>query len=270
MKNYLTAALILSSILGTVSVQCNSPHRGHDYWYGQVGAGYAWTTNAGIHNPNPLVWDAAIQGYNDDLGGASFASLEIGRLFGRGFSTGLRYAFYDTFHYQKFQTGTSDTPSFSGNSRHRFFDLDHQHILVHFTFDPLKFIRCRPILCGIKISPSLEVGIGPGFNRVTNFHTVGLLEIPGTGTAVGSTTLIGATHSEVSFAWEAGVGVKFKVECLNLSWRIGYRYYDGGRFQGPSTVYPNSVLNQGLATRATPWKGHLRANEAVFQIDFGF
>lgn len=225
-------------------------------WYGIIGAGYAWSMNTGIENPDTSFWDPAIEGYNANLGNSPFITIGVGKTFCNMFCFDVGYSYYQTFHYQKFQTGTADTMGFTGSSRTRFFDLDHMNVLANFSYYSTCFAYD---FCFARFTPFVGAGIGLGINRVSNFHTVGLTN------NVGSTTSIGRATTKTSFAWQATGGIEIRPTCSALSIDIGYHYYDGGRFEGPSLILSNTL---GTAQNGSPWKGRLKANEVFLTLNF--
>lgn len=234
-------------------------------WYGVVGAGYAFSFEAGIDNPDPASWDFANQGYDDDLGGSPFFMIGFGRTF-CCLNFDVTYSYYQTFHYQKYQTGAGATPGFSGNARTRYFDLDHQNVIFDLTLDPVwDCVNWR--FCSLNLRPIIGVGIGLGVNRITNFHTVGFDAVAN----VGSTTTIGEPHTKTTFAWRALAALRIGLNsCLPLTLDIGYRYYDGGYFEGPSSFVVNTDGVDGGILSAAPWEGNLKTNEVYLCLNYGF
>jgi hypothetical protein len=174
----------------------------------------------------------------------------------------VAYTYFQGFHYQKFQSGTSDTAGFTGKRRNRYFDLDHQNVMFNLSLYPEKHLYFS--LAKLEISPYLGLGIGAGFFRVINFHTVAYSE------GVGSTTSIGTKTNNTAFAWQGFAGMRFhpQLSCMHID--LGYRYYDGGRFQGPDFVYCNTPDLEGSPSPGTPWKGKLRTNQFTIAFNFWF
>ncbi len=231
-------------------------------FYGIVGTGYAWTMDPGIDNPNPADWDPSLQGYDNSFGGSPFLMIGLGREYFDLLHIDLSYTYYQTFHYQKYQTGVASTPGFTGSERMRFFDLDHQNIL----FDVSVYPWSLQVL-NVKVTPFAGAAIGVGFNQVTNFHTVGYDSSAG----VGSTTSIGTTGVRAVFAWQVSAGVRIKPDLQHLSFDFGYHYYNGGSFTGPSNVMVNaSPFNGGISSGNAPWTGTLKANEFYFTLNLAY
>lgn len=177
------------------------------------------------------------------------------------------YSIYQPFHYQKFQSGPDTIPSgFPGNPRTRFFDLEHQSVMFNFSLDPRWQCLHYELAC-IDISPIVGVGIGAGINRVANFHTVGFNT---TTPPVGSVSSIGRPITTSSFAWQVNAALRFQKICSNISFDIGYRYHNGGRFKGPSTIVANTADEGGGFLEIAPWKGWFRTNEVYLNMNFWF
>ncbi|KTD07877.1 outer membrane protein [Legionella jamestowniensis] len=249
----------LSLQAGTMGAAGSAPHYP---WFASIGTGYSWTEKPGIVNPNPAFWDSSLQGYDADLGDRGFYTFEVGKQIHEYMNVSVSYMNHEEFDYQKFQTsppGTSGTPGFSGNARTRYFELDNKAILVNGFIHPAQAFTT---LAAIEVTPFIGGGIGYAHNEVRNFYTVGRTVVAGV--PVGSTTTIGDPVDRDSFAWQASAGVNFTPIGSHLSVEAGYRYYDGGKFEGPSTIYTNSA---GFQT-STPWSGRLKANQAFINFRY--
>lgn len=234
-------------------------------WYGVVEAGYAWSFHTGIKNPDPSFWDNATEGYDARVGNAPYFTIGFGKQFCNLYCFDVNYSYYQTFHYQKFQSGISSTPGFTGARRTRFFDLDHQNVLFNFTLRPSDCFCFN--FCSVNFTPFAGVGIGIGIHKVNNFHTVAFVS---TQPPVGSTTSIGNSRTHTDFAWQATAGLNIQpfscYSCLSLD--IGYHYYDGGRFKGPSKIVTNTADTEGGYNTGAPWRGRLKANEIFFALNW--
>ncbi len=228
-------------------------------YYAFVGSGYAWSLKAGIHNPDPGYWDAAQEGYNSDLGDSPFFTIGLGKQLWRILHLDLSYTYYQTFHYQKQQTGTSSTPGFTGARRTRYFDLDNQNVLFSASLYPWQ-IKTG---CG-AFTPYAGGGVGVGINRVSNFHTVAY----DSSADVGSTTSIGGPVTKGVFAWRVLAGIRFAPKIEHFSFDLGYRYYNGGKFTGPSKI--QNYTGGGATTYGKPWKGYIKSNEIYFTVNFDY
>lgn len=254
---------------------CNMNLGGQDCccapWYGFVGAGYAWSFKTGIKNPDPNFWDFANEGYDAHLGDAPFFTIGVGKRFCGFLGFDVAYTYFQPFHYQKFQTSPmQSTIGFTGPLRTRFFDLDHQNVMFNLNLVPE---NCFSLNCScIEISPLLGIGIGVGIHHVTNFHTVAATPLFET-VSLGTTTSIGEHVRRTSFAWQGTAGVRLSPnQCSPFKFDIAYRYYDGGRFQCPSRILiATAAAGQGAGFQSgRPWKGRLRANEVLLQLNYIF
>lgn len=228
-------------------------------WFASIGTGYSWTEKSGITNPQPSFWDDAIQGYNGNLGNRGFYTFAVGKQVYRYIDLNLSYLDHENFNYQQFQTGGSSTPGFTGNARTRYFTLDNRALLISGSLHPAESIYS---LLSLNFTPFVGAGIGYAYNQVRNFYTIGTATIDGV--TVGSTTSIGNPANRNSFAWQGSVGLNIQPQISHLSVDIGYRYFDGGKFNGPSTVYTNA---SGFLT-GLPWLGRLEANQAFVAFKY--
>jgi hypothetical protein len=230
-------------------------------WYGAISTGYAYSLNANITHPGPD-WDVAFQGYGNRLGGSSFYSFSFGRSLFDYLKCDFSYTVYQGFHYQKFQTGFSDTPGFTGGARIRFFDLDHQSLLFNIGFYPENKLYFSII--GLDISPYLGVGLGLGFHRVYHFYTVA------NSSDVGSSTSIGEKQNSTSFAWQTGTGIRLHPKDSCISFDVGYRFYVGGRFCSSSNIYSNTPDFLGASDKSSKWRGVLKTNQITCSLNMDF
>lgn len=229
-------------------------------WFASIGTGYAWSQNSGISNPDPNFWDASSQGYNAPLGDRGFYSFAIGKQVHSMIDVSLSYINPENFNYQKFQSSVSATPGFTGDERVRFFTLDNRALLVNMFVHPLETYFT---IANIGLTPFAGAGIGYARNKVYNFYTVGTVAVGGT--SVGSTTSIGLRDSNKNaFAWQGSLGVNINPNLSHFSVDVGYRYYDGGKFQGPGPIYTETASYLVGA----PWQGRLKTNQLF--VDFKY
>lgn len=231
-------------------------------WFASIGTGYSWTEKPGIVNPQPTFWDSAVQGYDADLGNRGFYTFAVGKQVHQYIDISLSYMAHEVFNYQKFQTspiGTSGTPGFTGSQRTRYFELNNKSLLVNASLHP---DHAWTNLASFDLTPFVAGGIGYAHNEINNFYTVGTTNVGGV--PVGSTSSIGDPVDKNSFAWQASAGMSFRPAESHLSIDAGYRYYDGGKFNGPGLVYTN---NDGFQPGA-PWSGRLKANQLF--VDFKY
>ncbi|MBA3662075.1 MAG: porin family protein [Gammaproteobacteria bacterium] len=232
-------------------------------WFAKFDAGFAWSSNSGISNPDPSFWDAANQGYDANLGNRSFASIGLGATLNEYLNLDIDYTRYATFNYQQYQTGSSVTPGFSGNARTRFFDLNVQSVLLNLTAHP------NPNQFGLHfynlvIYPFASLGAGVGINRMSNFHTVAYNTVATSGVV----SSLGKDTTQNTFAWQGSLGLTFAPVQSYLAADIGYRYYDGGDFQSPNQIMANSPFEAGTLISAPRWQGKLKTNQIFLVIRF--
>lgn len=255
------ASIVLSSCLhaGTVGeIPTTSPY------FVSVGAGYAWSRDAGVRNPDPAFWDPSVNGYDENLGSMGFYSLAAGRSVHPYVDLSFSFLKHLEGNYQKHQfSPVADTPGFTGQSRTRFFKLDNTAYLVNASLHPAESMFET---VGISVMPFVGAGIGLGHNVVKDFHTVSL--VPTTGNSVGSTTSIGNNNSRTGFAWQANAGLNLRPANGPFSFDVGYRYFDGGRFETARTVLINTGTPTGFSTASRGLSGHLKTNELVFGINW--
>ncbi|BCA96239.1 hypothetical protein TUM19329_26000 [Legionella antarctica] len=228
-------------------------------WFASIGTGYSWTNEPGIINPDPTFWDFSNEGYDSPLGNKGFYTFSIGKQVHEYVDLSLMYLNHEVFNYQKFQTGGGTTVGFTGTSRTRYFQLQNRALLVNGFLHPANYLY-NPV--GLELTPYIGGGIGFSNNEVQDFHTVGTTTVAGV--AIGSTSSIGDDTSRNKFAWQGTVGLNIRPQQSHLSANIGYRYFDGGRFEGPGTVFTNS---DGFET-SIPWSGRLKANQLFVEFQY--
>lgn len=229
-------------------------------WYASVGAGYSWTQLPGIDNPAPAVWDASSQGYDSALGDRGFFTLEVGKQVHQYVDVSLMYIDHETFNYQMFQSGVSNTEGFTGDQRNRYFNLNNRALLVSGFLHPE---HSWYQLSSVDVTPFVGAGIGFANNQVTDFYTVGATSV--SGTTIGSTDSIGNQMKTNSFAWQGSIGLNLKPQISHLSVDVGYRYYDGGAFTASNMVYVNG---SGGFSPSTPWSGRVTANQLFVDLKY--
>lgn len=257
-KKLTTLALLLSLPLhaGTMGEIATHP------WFASIGTGFSWTEKPGIRNPDPAFWDFSSQGYDSKLGDRGFYTFAVGKQVHDYVDISLSYLVHEVFDYQKFQSapaGTSGTPGFTGAARTRFFRLDNRDLLINGFLHPAPILTS---LISLKFTPYVGGGIGYARNQVRNFYTVGTAIV--NGVALGSTSTIGNPTNKNSFAWQGTVGLNIQPQQSCMSVNLGYRYFDGGKFNGPRTVYTNS---DGWLTSAA-WSGRLKANQLFVELKY--
>lgn len=230
-------------------------------WFGSIGTGYSWTKMPGINNPNLSQWDAATQGYDSFLGNRSFLTFAIGKKIHEYVDVSIMYMMHENFNYQKFQSGNSATPDFTGSQRTRYFTLNNKSVLVNGFLHPDNYWWSY---ANVELKPYIGAGIGYAYNLVNSFYTIGN-QIQGVGDPnVGSTDSIGSPKGRNSFSWQGTAALNLHPQNSSFSINTGYRYFDGGNFNGSSSIYTNA---NGFVT-ATPWSGSVKANQ--FFVEFQY
>ncbi len=251
----LTASLPLhAGTMGTTTAVDENP------WYASIGTGFSWTQLPGIDNPDPSIWDASAQGYNSSLGNRGFYTFEVGKQVHQYIDVSVMYMNHETFNYQMFQSGTSNTMGFTGDQRNRYFNLNNRSLLVSGFLHPDHSVYQ---LSTVNMKPFIGAGIGYALNQVNNFYTVGSTLV--NGTAIGSTDSIGNKVNTNSFAWQGSVGLNFSPENSHLSLDAGYRYYDGGKFNTSNHIYVQGASGFGTSVA---WSGKLQANQLFIDLKY--
>ncbi|MGQ3889984.1 outer membrane protein [Legionella sp. CNM-1927-20] len=231
-----------------------------DYsWFASVGTGFSWTEKPGIYNPDPAQWDPAVEGYDASLGDRGFYTFAIGMKALEFIDVGISYLNHEVFNYQKFQTGEQTIQTaFTGNARTRFFQLDNRALLINC------LLHSSQNLANFRVNiiPFVSGGIGYAHNQVYNFYTVGSTTVADT--AIGSTSSIGSANNTNSFAWQGSAGLSFNPNQSYLGINIGYRYFNGGKFNTSSKLYTNS---NGIVNTKN-WSGYLKANQVFFELQY--
>ena len=230
-------------------------------WYGVFGTGYAFSMKSNIDYPGGT-WDRAKEGYDSDVGGASFVSIGFGREFFDYFKFDTSYTFYLPFHYQKHQTAFGNTVVYTAPKRNRFFDLDHQSVLFNLYLHPQKNFYLS--LVDLEISPYFGGGIGVGFSRIYNFNLVAYAN------QLGSIASLADKCTNSSLAWQACAGIRFHPVKSWYNLDISYRYYEGGKFYSSRNVYLNTPPYKGQSKDSTQWKGKLRTNQISLSFNMDF
>jgi len=236
--------------------------------FAQVQSGYSWMQKTNIACATVANgWDFANEGYNAKFNNVAFWDFLIGVRPASFIDLAISYGIYQTMHYEKYQTGESATVGFTGNRRQRFFDLDHKNILFNIIVHPTnKNLSLN--LSNLKIFPFIGTGIGAGFNQVGNFYTVAYSTDDEIG--VGSVTTLGQRCNSSSFAWQANIGLTFSSIRNNVSFDIGYRYYNGGKFRSANNFMINTLDYAGKHFATPGWQGIMSTNQLIFAFRFDF
>ena len=276
-------------------------------WDGAVSFGYAWSMNSGLKNPNAAQFNTATvagtkgPGFSDsdssssnnnsnpdnsNLGKAAYVGLSLNRRVCSWFYLGVEGNLYSPFNYGLYHSGATPAtdyqnttagtaevlgvnPSVSGTATAgnyaRTFTLNHQSFLfnVYLTLPEDWKLTVRTM----DIAPVIGAGVGAGLNRVTNFQSVGYNVV--TSDLLQVTTL-SLPNFKAGLAWQADIGLNFQPEGGDLSFGIGYRYYNGGKFASSDSFMLNDSVNVGNLVKLTAWEGHLKTNQVRMCLDFEF
>jgi hypothetical protein len=234
-------------------------------WSCQANVGYAITRKTGLTNPDSTFWHVANEGYDAKLGQSSFVGVSVGKDVCRWCAVDVDYTLYQTFNYQKYQTGGS------GPNRMRFFDIGHQAALFNLQ---LKLPEDWALsIAGVNVSPVLGAGLGVGISRMSNFHSVGYIDIAiASATGVGTSNAIGMPNTKADLAWQVNGGLMLQPEDSDISVGVNYRYYDGGKFESGTSFMFNSVAatEKGAQVTAAAWKANLRMHQVRLCLNWEF
>jgi hypothetical protein len=227
-------------------------------WYGKFEVGYAYSYTSYLFNPDPAVWDKALEGYAASLGGAPFVQVGFGTNVLRYLDVDVSYTHYQNFHYQKHQTGYSSSSNFSSYLRSRFFSLTHQNVMLNASFSPKEQLYVS--FLELETTFFAGMGIGCGFSRVFPFYTVGYDK------GVGSVTSSGIKRETTSFAWQGSCGLRIhpKNSCCSLD--VGYMFYDGGAFKVSEELSINDRVLAGDLDKVRPLRGYLKTNQITISF----
>lgn len=221
--------------------------------YIKIGAGGSSSMNINV-SADPLYWDAAPQGYNNDFRSSALYSAAAGYHFSPLISLDVEFIYRPTFSYQQFQTSmAAGTFGFLG-TKTRYFQFESNSIMANVSLHGQGF---SPNLAwhmgGFLLQPFISGGIGVSYNTVSDFHSF----LPD-----GTAASMALDRTVAAFAWQLSAGLEL------LSWRnfelaAGYRYYNGGNFQSNIFTIDDPSYN-------TPWTGTFQANEGFVTITYDF
>ncbi|GGI76532.1 outer membrane protein [Legionella impletisoli] len=223
-------------------------------WFGAVGTGYTWPLKPSIDTPEALPGDSMSQGYDGSLSDSGFYSFAIGKQIHRYFDISLNYINNETFDYQKYLSSTS-----LSNAGHRYFSLNNRAVLLNAFIHPTDHYFT---VTNVSLTPFVGAGIGYARNNLSDFYSAQTVQIGDS--ALGSITSIGPDMNKNAFAWQGSLGLNINPALDHLSFDIGYRYYDGGKFDGPSAIYTNNAGYQD----SSAWSGHLKANQLFVNFKY--
>lgn len=224
-------------------------------WFSYMGMGYAWSAK-GIEKVQTDWYPYSPEGYNSTFGNSSFYFIGLGRAIIKYLSADLSYTNYETFNYQKFQSGCSP--------RTRFFNLDNQSVLVNFTLLRPSAGWFELNLKDFFLAPFLGGGLGVGINDINHFYTIlSSEEDPGKQSSIGDPR---TTHA---FAWQVFAGLNLYTSSKQMFFDIGYKYYDGGTFKSPNKVTGNAT-GEETRHKISAWKGRLKTQQIFGSLRFAF
>lgn len=227
-----------------------------DPWYFTIGTGYAWSRNVDMSNTGGD-WAPTPQGYNGNLNNGSFISLAFGKTCYEWFDFESEFQLYQPFHYQIFQTTELNNVT---QNRYRIFDLDTFSWFFNLRFHLPKSWEWDAGF--FSIGPFIGGGVGVGVNTVSNFHTVEYSQTASNG----NYTSVGDVIRRNSFAWQANGGFYIRPPKSSATFHFAYRYYDGGTFNGPTTIMDNRAGNNGNIVSVPEWSGHFTSNQFYFFV----
>lgn len=257
----------LKSLLCALALVCvNSLHADDGKFYLKVGSGASFSQKEKISAPSDF-WDAAVQGYDSNLGNVAIFNAAVGYEFPCVFAVETEAAYRPSYKYRKFQTGINvdNVPNFLGNKT-RTFDLDILTGMVNFYFSG-RGISYLDWNCGeclpLRIYPFIGVGVGYNQLRISNFHATGLTSATCDGAAPDGFPAFtsGDDINRTHFAYQLMAGLEAKFcECFGLS--VEYRWYNAGRFQGAQYIRDQC----GATNQGPPWNIDFKANEILVEL----
>lgn len=245
-------------------------------WCGNVYVGHAWTSLAGVANPDTDKFTNVADSDTDNskLGRGSFVGMSLNRHLWSWFSVGVSYDIYTSFAYHLHHAGATSLALTAGNevigtasqtvTFDRSFDLSHQSALFNVN---LNLPEDWALSVGsMNISPVIGGGVGVGMSKVSNFKLTGW----NTSGSTLQVTSVALPNSKASLAWQASGGINFQPEDSNVSFGFGYRYYHGGDFASAKTFTLNDSTNDGAATEIAAWTGKLKTHQVRMCLDLEF
>ncbi len=228
-----------------------------------VGFGYSWSEDANV-KANPSFWDPAKQGYNSDLDSSEVYSAGLGMRVSPLLALAVDVSRRPSFKYEKFQSPAGPQPVGFIGEKTRFFDLTNTSVMFNVMLFGRGIYHQLLLSLGhhITVEPVIGGGIGVAYNTVENFHSVTATQTGG----FNNVNSIGDDRTITSFAWQLMAGLHVAIG-QRASVDLGYRYFDGGDFEGPNYVHSVSgVTSSGLSV--PPWKGNLCSNEAFINFNY--
>ncbi len=241
-----------------LSSACIKTLANYDNLYLIAGVGGSFTRCADIC-VDLNFWDAAVEGYNAQLGKSELYTIGLGYQAHAALRTTFEASFRPSLSYCKFQTGINEgEANFLGNKT-RYFNLSNASLMFNAYIDGAGITPGLDlnIGCDFHIQPFIGAGIGLSYNKIYNFHSVTTTLANAISYTVGS-AMVSTKHR--TFSWQAFAGLEVARTSF-CSLDIGYRYFDGGKIK--SNNWALAVLPPQTTS---PWTGKLRANE--FFVNF--
>ncbi len=244
-------------------------------WCSNVHIGHVWSTKAGVANPDVALFTPVADGDTDDskLGRNSVVGLDLNWHVCDWFSVGVGYDVYtNPFVYHMHHTGATALTAAAGVESlgtaavvfDRMFNLSHQSALFNVN---LTLPEDWALSVGsMNISPVIGGGVGVGLSKVSDFKLVGWDDA---GNLLRCTS-VALPNSKASLAWQASGGINFQPEDSNVSFGVGYRYYQGGDFASAKTFALNDNTNNGTAVEMKAWTGKLKTHQVRMCLDWAF
>ncbi|WP_133130564.1 outer membrane protein [Legionella yabuuchiae] len=239
----------LSLFAGTVGSEIPS-----NSWFGEVGTKYSWAVKPG-GDSNPSYWSTANEKNSNTLSDGGFYSFAVGKQIHRYFDISLNYLNNEAYNYLVDQSYSSATASTS-NARHRYFNLNNHAILLNAFLHPSERYFT---VTSVSLTPFIGAGIGYARNNLTDSYAA---KTPSYRDATTSST--SPDLNKNAFAWQGSLGLNVNPALDHLSFDIGYRYFDGGKFDGPSTMSGITTSYQD----SSAWTGRLKANQLFVNFKY--
>lgn len=180
------------------------------------------------------------------------------------------------FNYSKAQTIKNNPgvnpnlffPSLDGWTRK--FDLTNQSYMFDLFLN--RAGKASPYVYtfnGISLIPYVGGSVGLSVINVKNFHTATNSRDSVGGFVFDRSRVIMPDKHFNKFAWQLQIGTDVAVTDYVLL-GIGYRYYDGGRFESNDhtidLLRPTGGNERTYLYKVDPWKAKLRSSELVFSL----
>jgi len=103
-----------------------------------------------------------------------------------------------------------------------------------------------------------------------NFRSV-FAPTPLTAGVPGVNSIGSSSTAKTVFSYQLEAGIEYKYE-EKWGFTVGYRWFDGGKFKGPSHITAGTGLpgNPIVGVEVPSWKGRLRANEVFAELAYYF